>query len=51
MAEKTILIADKPTLEEVRETTKLIYNALSDSNMIYGFIERGDVLSPSQRIE
>ena len=51
MAEKTILIADKPTLEEVRETTKLIYDALSDSNMIYGFIERGDVLSPSQRIE
>ena len=44
-------LADKPTLDEVNNTTKLIYNTLSTTNAVYGFIERGDVLAPSQRIE
>lgn len=47
----TTTIADKPTLDEVNNTTKQIYNSISEHTTVYGFIERGDVLAPSQRIE
>lgn len=44
-------IADKPTLDKVLHNTELIYDAVADNSLVYGFIERGDVLAPNQRIE
>ena len=51
MAEVKLSIADKPTLDKVLVNSEKILNAVSDSNTVFGFIERGDVLAPSQRIE
>lgn len=45
-----IYIADKPTLDAVKETTDKILDIVS-ADGVYGFIEHCGVLSPTQRIE
>lgn len=52
MAQVTIKIADKPTLDNVNTNVSKILDSLAPFDTdVYGFIDHGDILDPTQRIE